>query len=152
MDRRHAHPGMKIRVPIPLEALDRFEPMPRRYEASSSESKFLLIDLSEQFVGAYDLGSLVFDAPVATGRRTHPTPSGEFRITAFHRFHRSSLYTVEGTSRPYPMYYGLRFLTTLAGVTYWIHGRTYSSSERCPHRAGDVSSFQVVRFTYAVNS
>jgi hypothetical protein len=134
MDRRHAYPGMRIRVPTSLADLDGFRPMPARYEAAANQAKFLLIDLSEQFVGAYEHGALVFSAPVATGRRSHPTPTGEFQITAFDRSHRSSLYTVEGTSRPYPMHYGLRFLTTLAGVTYWIHGRDmpgYPASHGC---------------------
>jgi hypothetical protein len=134
IDRRHAYPGMKIRVPASLDDLEGFTPMPRRYEAAASEAKFLLLDLSEQFVGAYEHGDLVFSAPVASGRRSNPTPTGEFQLTAFDRRHRSSLYTVEGTSRPYPMHYGLRFLTTRAGVTYWIHGRDmpgYPASHGC---------------------
>jgi len=134
MDRRHAIPGMRIRVPTSLGSLDGFAPMPERYEASANEAKFLLVDLSEQFMGAYEHGLLAFSAPVATGRRSHPTPTGEFQVTAFDRSHRSSLYTVEGTSRPYPMHYGLRFLTTASGVTYWIHGRDmpgYPASHGC---------------------
>ena len=134
MDRRHAYPGMRIRVPTPLIALEGFMPMPARYEAAASEAKFLLIDVSEQFAGAYEHGSLVFSAPVATGRRSNPTPTGEFLVTAFDRTHRSSLYKVEGTNRPYPMHYGLRFLTTRSGVTYWIHGRDmpgYPASHGC---------------------
>lgn len=134
MDRRHAYPGMRIRVPTDLATITSFTPMPSRYEAAAAEAKFILIDLSEQFVGAYEYGTLVFSAPVATGRRSHPTPTGEFRVTAFDRAHRSSLYKVEGTDRPYPMHFGLRFLTTRRGVTFWIHGRDmpgYPASHGC---------------------
>ena len=134
MDRRHARPGVNIRVPTALAALDGFTPLPTRYEAAAKEARFILIDLSEQFLGAYEYGSLAFSAPVATGRKSHPTPAGQFQVTAFDRSHRSSLYKVEGTNRPYPMHYGLRFLTTRAGVTYWMHGRDmpgYPASHGC---------------------
>lgn len=134
IDRRHAYPGMRIRVPTSLQAIEGFTPMPRRYDEAAAEAKFLLLDLSEQFIGAYEHGALVYSTPVATGRRSNPTPSGEFRLAAFDRRHRSSLYTVEGTNRPYPMHYGLRFLTTRSGVTYWIHGRDmpgYPASHGC---------------------
>jgi len=125
---------MRIRVPASLDAIAGFTPMPPRHEPAANDPKFLLLDVSEQFIGAYEHGSLVFSLPVATGRRSNPTPTGEFQITAFDRRHRSSLYKVEGTSRPYPMHYGLRFLTTRTGVTYWIHGRDmpgYPASHGC---------------------
>lgn len=134
IDRRHAHPGMRIRVPASLHVIEGFTPMPHRYDEAAAEARFLLLDISEQFIGAYEHGTLVYSAPVATGRRSNPTPTGEFRLTAFDRWHRSSLYTVEGTKRPYPMHYGLRFLTTRSGVNYWIHGRDmpgYPASHGC---------------------
>jgi len=134
IDRRHAYPGMKIRVPASLASIEGFTPMPGHYAAAANDAKLLLLDVSEQFIGAYEHGNLVFSAPVATGRHSNPTPTGEFQVTAFDRRHRSSLYNVEGTSRPYPMHYGLRFLTTRSGVTYWIHGRDmpgYPASHGC---------------------
>lgn len=123
IDRRHVTPGTRIRSPLSTESVRDFSPMPARYEGAETEDKLVLIDLTEQFAGAYERGTLVFSVPVASGRPTHPTPAGEYRITAFHRDHESSLYPVEGTKRPYPMHYGLRFLTTPAGVSYWVHGR-----------------------------
>ena len=123
IDRRHAKPGVRLRVPDSLGAIFCFTPMPARLAADSAEAKFLLVDLSEQFVGAYEHGRLVFSAPVASGGRSTPTPTGEFRITRAHRDHRSSLYRIAGTQRPYPMDWGLRFHVGPDGISYWIHGR-----------------------------
>lgn len=123
IDRRHAKPGVRLRVPDSLGAISCFTPMPARLAADSAQAKSLLVDLSEQFVGAYEHGRLVFSAPVASGGRSTPTPTGEFRITRAHRDHRSSLYRIAGTQRPYPMDWGLRFHVGPDGVSYWIHGR-----------------------------
>jgi hypothetical protein len=92
------------------------------------------VNLSEQFLGAYEYGHLVFSAPIATGEKGHETPNGEFRITAFNSKHKSSMYFIEKTEIPYPMNYGLRFYTTKKGVSYWIHGRDlpgYPASHGC---------------------
>lgn len=134
IDRRHAYPGVFIKVPKRLEEIEDFTPMPEYYEPAESEAKFILIDLSEQFLGAYEYGKLVFSAPVATGEKGNETPSGEFRITAFNSRHKSSLYFIEKTNIPYPMHYGLRFHISKGGVAYWIHGRDipgYPASHGC---------------------
>lgn len=134
MDRRHVHPGIGIRVPKNLEQISCFTPMPARFEAGVADAKLVLVDLSEQFLGAYERGRLVFSAPIASGRKSNPTPSGAFEVTATHQDHRSSLYCIEGTSRPYPMHFGLLFHTTPSGVAYWIHGRDlpgYPASHGC---------------------
>lgn len=55
-------------------------------------------------------------------------------MTAAHRRHRSSLYTIEGTDTPYPMNYAIKFYTNTRGVTYWIHRRDlpgYPASHGC---------------------
>src|SRR4030042_1896478 len=99
-------------VPKRLDDIKDFTPMPRYYQPSESEPKFIVVNLSEQFLGAYEYGHLVFSAPIATGEKGHETPNGEFRITAFNSKHKSSLYFIEKTEIPYPMNYGLRFYTT----------------------------------------
>ena len=134
IDRRHAYPGVSIKVPKHLEEIENFTPMPEYYQPAESEAKFILIDLSEQFLGAYEYGRLVFSVPVATGEKGNETPSGEFRITAFNSRHKSSLYFIEETNIPYPMHYGLRFHISRGGVAYWIHGRDipgYPASHGC---------------------
>ena len=65
----------------------------------------------------------MLSVPVAIGEDGHETPTGDFRITAAHRRHQSSLYKIENTEIPYPMNYALRFHVSRAGVSYWFHGR-----------------------------
>jgi len=93
------------------------------YPPAEGEEKFIIIDLNEQFLGAYEYGRLVFSTPIASGERGNETPTGEFYITGYHRNHSSSLYFIEDRNIPYPMDYALRFHTDKKGVTYWIHGR-----------------------------
>lgn len=123
VDRRHVAPGTSIKVPKELESVRDFTPMPRQYLPAAEEARFLLIDLEEQFLGAYERGVLQFSMPVTAGLVSYPTPIGDFRITAAHRVHPSSLYSIEGTDTPYPMTYALRFHVDRDGVGFWIHGR-----------------------------
>jgi hypothetical protein len=123
IDRRHAHSGVSIKVPIRIEDLASFKSLPLFYQAAEQDEKFILIDLTEQFLGAYEFGALRFASPIASGNGLNETPTGEFRLTAAHRQHQSSLYTIEGMDRPYPMNYALRFHVNREGVSYWIHGR-----------------------------
>lgn len=123
IDQRHARPGASIKVPKRLDAVIHFTPMPTEYFPAEGEAKFILIDLSEQFLGGYEYGALRFSLPVVTGEAEHPTPVGDFVITAAHRHHASCLYSVEGTETPYPMNFALRFYINKDGVSYWIHGR-----------------------------
>ncbi len=134
IDRRHAYWGVPLKVPKRLDAIEGFTPMPPEYPPAAEEEKFILVDLSEQFLGAYEYGRLVFSAPVATGEKGHKTPTGEFRITTVHRNHRSSEYYIENTDVLYPMDYGLMFHVDRNGASYWIHGRDlpgYPASHGC---------------------
>lgn len=134
VDRRHVYPGIYIKVPKRLEDIKNFTPMPQYYQPAESEAKFILVNLSEQFLGAYEYGRLVFSTPIATGEKGNETPNGEFRITAFDSQHKSSLYFVEKTNKPYPMHYGLRFHISKKGIAFWIHGRDlpgYPGSHGC---------------------
>ncbi|MBI4745613.1 MAG: L,D-transpeptidase family protein [Deltaproteobacteria bacterium] len=123
IDRRHAYPGADLKVPLRLEDITDFTPMTKEYPPAEKDEKFILVDLSEQFLGAYEYGRLVFSFPVATGEDGHETPTGKFRITAISRNHRSSKYFIENTTIPYPMTFGLRFFVSRGEVSYWFHGR-----------------------------
>lgn len=134
IDRRHIYPGVSIKVPKRIEDIKDFSPLPEYYEPAKDEAKFILIDLSEQFLGAYEYGKLIFSTPAATGERGNETPAGDFRITAYNSRHKSSLYFIENTNIPYPMHYGLRFHISKGGIAYWIHGRDlpgYPASHGC---------------------
>ncbi len=123
IDRRHAQPGREIKVPTRLDDVAGFTPLPHWYPIGAQEEKLILVDLTEQFLGAYERGRLRWSFPIASGEPENDTPAGEFRITAAHRAHRSCLYTIEKTDVPYPMHYALRFHVNKEGVGYWIHGR-----------------------------
>lgn len=134
IDRRHIHAGVAVKVPKRIEDLEAFVPLPRSYSPAEQDERFILIDLSEQFLGAYEYGALRFAAPIVSGNGHNETPVGEFRLTAAHPGHHSCLYAIEGTDRPYPMNYALRFHINREGVSYWIHGRDlpgYPASHGC---------------------
>lgn len=137
MDRRHFLGGVSIKVPIPLEAVKNFTPLPETYPAAAGEEKFILVDQSEMFLGAYEHGKLAFSFPAAVGIAGHRVPDGEFRIDAADRNHVSNLYTIEEIGRRYPMHYALRFYVNKHGagwVSYFMHGRDvpgYPASHGC---------------------
>lgn len=134
IDRRHARPRLSIKVPRQIEDLAQFTPLPLFYPPGELNEKFILIDLTEQFLGAYEFGALRFATPIASGNGPNETPTGAFRLTAAHLQHQSGLYTIEGTDRPYPMNYALRFHVNREGLSYWIHGRDmpgYPASHGC---------------------
>jgi hypothetical protein len=134
IDRRHVYPGIYLKVPKRLDDIKDFTPMPRSYQQVEAEPKFILVNLSEQFLGAYEYGRLIFSAPIATGESGNRTPNGEYRITAFHSQHKSTLYFIEKTKIQYPMHYGLRFYINKKGISFWIHGRDlpgYPASHGC---------------------
>ena len=123
IDRRHLIAGVSIKVPRDLDDIEEYSPLPDTYPKAAQEEKFILVDLFEQFLGAYEHGELVFSFPIASGNRVHRTPTGDFRINGFSRRHQSSLYKIEKTTTPYPMHYALRFFTNDKGVDFWLHGR-----------------------------
>jgi hypothetical protein len=137
LDRRHFIGGRSIKVPENLEDLKDFSPLPENYPDAEEEEKFILIDQTEMYLGAYEHGKLVFSYPVAVGIEKHRVPNGEFKIDAADRKHQSNLYTVEEIGRPYPMHYGLRFYVDKSIETtpsYFIHGRDvpgYPASHGC---------------------
>jgi hypothetical protein len=78
IDRRHAHSGVSIKVPKRLEDLAQFTPLPLVYPPGELDEKFILIDLSEQFLGAYEFGALRFATPIASGNGLNETPSPHY--------------------------------------------------------------------------
>jgi len=123
MDRMHAYPGVTIKVPNRIEEIKNYTPMPDQYFPAISHRRYILVNLTEQWLGAYEFGNLKFSMPAATGVANHPTPTGTFRISAYDRNHSSSLYKTAKGDIQYPMDYALRFHIDDQNVAFWIHAR-----------------------------
>jgi len=123
VDRRHVYPGMTIKVPVDLAACRTYSPLPAEYPPAERYEKYILIDLTEQWIGAYEYGELQFSAPAATGAAGHETPVGIYQIDARDLTHSSSLYKTEDQSDQYPMDNAMRFHVGADNVSYWIHAR-----------------------------
>ena len=123
IDRRHVYPGMTIKVPVDLAACRSYTPLPEEYEPARHYGKFILIDLTEQWIGAYEDGELVFSMPAATGAAGHDTPVGLYQIDARDKNHSSSLYKTEDQTDQYPMDNAMRFHVGEDNVSDWIHAR-----------------------------
>lgn len=123
IDRRHVYPGMTIKVPDDIPAIRNYTPMPAVYPPAAHHEKYILVDITEQWLGAYQYGKLVFSAPAATGKAGKETPTGMFRIDARDRAHTSSLYKTQNEEEQYPMDNAVRFDIGPDNVSYWIHAR-----------------------------
>ncbi len=123
IDRRHVYPGVTIKVPDNIEDIRTYTPLPRHYAPAARHEKFILVDITEQWLGAYQYGKLVFSAPAATGKATTETPAGMFQIDARDLNHTSSLYKTANDEEQYPMDNALRFFIGPDNVSYWLHAR-----------------------------
>ena len=123
IDRRHVYPGMTIKAPDNIADIRGYTPLPHSYEPARRHDKYILVDLTEQWLGAYEHGKLVFSVPAATGRPEAPTPAGTFRISARDQNHTSSLYKTQNDEEQYPMDNAMRFYIDEKSVGYWIHAR-----------------------------
>jgi hypothetical protein len=123
VDRRHVYPGMTIKVPDNMEDIRTYTPLPQFYQPAARHEKYILVDVTEQWLGAYEHGKLIFSIPAATGKETTETPVGMFRISARDRNHTSSLYKTAGDKEQYPMDNALRFHIGTDNVAYWLHAR-----------------------------
>lgn len=123
IDRRHVYPGMTIKSPLNIADLKNYTPMPREYEPAKRYHRYILVNMEEQWLGAYEYGKLQFSFPAATGKNGFETPTGIFRVDARHKNHTSSLYKTEDESEQYPMDYAIRFHIGQDNVAYWIHAR-----------------------------
>ena len=68
VDRRHVYPGMTIKVPDRMADARSYCPLPAVYEPARQHTKYILVDITEQWLGAYERGRLAFSAPAATGK------------------------------------------------------------------------------------
>ncbi|OGT99145.1 MAG: hypothetical protein A2X80_05060 [Geobacteraceae bacterium GWB2_52_12] len=123
VDRRHAYPGMTIKVPDNMEDIRNYTPMPQFYQPAARHEKYILVDVTEQWLGAYEHGKLVFSSPAATGKATTETPVGMFHISTRDRNHTSSLYKTANDEEQYPMDNALRFHIGTDNISYWLHAR-----------------------------
>jgi hypothetical protein len=123
IDRRHLYPGMTIKVPVRMDDIRDYTALPRFYEPAKRHEKYILVSITEQWIGAYAYGKLVFSMPAATGKKGTETPTGVFRIDARHKNHTSSLYQTDDKSAQYPMDNAMRFYIGPDNVSYWIHAR-----------------------------
>jgi hypothetical protein len=123
IDRRHVYPGMTIKAPENIEAIKNYNPLPLHYEPAEKYPKYILIDVKEQWLAAYEYGALKFSMPAATGIEGHLAPTGIFKIDARHKNHTSSLYKTQKGDTQYPMDYAVRFYVDPENVAYWIHAR-----------------------------
>jgi hypothetical protein len=106
-----------------MEDIRNYSPLPQFYEPARRHEKFILVSMTEQWLGAYEYGRLKFSMPAATGRPGFETPVGIFRITARDKNHTSSLYKTDNDEEQYPMDNAMRFHISEDGVAYWIHAR-----------------------------
>ena len=123
IDRRHVYPGMTLKVPDNINDIRDYLPLPKTYEPARGHEKYVLLNISEQWIGAYENGRLAFSMPAATGIEGHLTPTGLFKAEAHHRKHASSLYKTVSGDAQYPMDYAIRFHIGEDQVSYWIHAR-----------------------------
>jgi hypothetical protein len=123
IDRRHVYPGMTIKTPENIADIRNYCPLPLRYEPAAQHFKYVLVDIREQWLGAYEYGELKFSTPAATGIDGHLTPLGIFKVDARHQKHSSSLYRTRKGDAQYPMDYAIRFHMDKEQVSYWIHAR-----------------------------
>jgi hypothetical protein len=123
IDRRHAYPGMTIKVPLNILDIVDYSPLSEFYEKAKPYRKYILVNVTEQWIGAYEYGKLKFSMPAATGKPKYETPTGMFRVDARDRRHVSSLYDTDDGKAKYPMDYAIRFYVGPDDIAYWIHAR-----------------------------
>ena len=123
IDRRHVYPGMTIKVPDDIPGIRSYTPLPKIYKPAARHDKYVLVDIEEQWLGAYEYGKLVFSTPAATGKAGTETPNGLFRVSARDRSHTSSLYKTHDETAQYPMDNAVRFHIGADNISYWIHAR-----------------------------
>jgi lipoprotein-anchoring transpeptidase ErfK/SrfK len=68
-------------TPAPRQApANSTPPAPRSQEQAATSEKYIVVNLTQQWLYAFENGKQVFDAPVATGRDGMNTPTGTFSV------------------------------------------------------------------------
>jgi hypothetical protein len=99
-----------------------YSPMPRSVDGLSSQPKALVVDLSAQVFGAYELGNLVRWGPISSGDRNHRTPPGLYYLNWHSRIRISS----ENDSWVMPWYFNFSSKLGLGLHQYTLPGRPAS--------------------------
>lgn len=129
-------PAEQVLTPKGPEATPTTAPAPRA--AAGTAGKLIDVDLSKQWLYAYDNGELVYTAPVATGKDGFNTPTGTYDVYA-----KTPLRTMRGSLNgetwtvpnvPNVMYFN--GMVALHG-TYW-HNK-FGSGERLSHGCVNLS-------------
>lgn len=146
IDPKYLRPGMKIKIPNNIDLLDMYSPLPV-YVVELKDAKVILLNLAEQWGGAYENGVLQFSFPISSadydcvddyGRKEYcETPEGDFKVLGFDRDHYSSLYhdpiTGENIPMPYAILFHIKHYKNFS-VSYWLHGGKlpgYPASHGC---------------------
>lgn len=136
MDPERFRAGLIVKIPLDLEAAESYSPLPQSYKKAFPYKKYVVVDIGEQFLGAYENGKLAMSMPVSSAdpecldekKRKEGcwTPVGEFEVLAFERDHVSNIYTdaVTGNNArmPYAVLFFLRKTERGGSMGYWIHG------------------------------
>ena len=99
-----------------------YSPMPQTVPRLSSQPKAVVVDLSAQVFGAYELGNLVRWGPVSSGDSRHKTPSGLYHLNWKARIRISS----ENDSWVMPWYFNLSSKRGFGFHQYTLPGRPAS--------------------------
>jgi len=81
-------PGKVLKIPYDFIWAQNWSPLPEALDQYQEIEKIIFIDLSEQWLGAYESGQLIFSGPICSGirgqdkkgRSKYPTPIGNFKI------------------------------------------------------------------------
>ena len=111
-----------------MDDLRNYSPLPLQYEPAAKYSKYVLVDVREQWLGAYEYGTLKFSTPAATGM-TSPDTAGIFKVDARRKAF-VLLYKTQKGDAQYPMDYAVRFHIDQDHVST-IHARTCPADQ--PH-------------------
>ncbi|MDO8443130.1 MAG: L,D-transpeptidase [bacterium] len=123
IDRVHIYKGYKVKIPLNSENFH-YNPLPMALKKYRLVPKVIVVDLSKQFLGAYQYGRLKFSFPISSGKEGFATPTGLFYIYNFEKNKRSSRYFINNSTRPYPMDWALQLSRSEKKDTnFFIHGR-----------------------------
>jgi lipoprotein-anchoring transpeptidase ErfK/SrfK len=112
--------------------------------APTDQAKWIEVDLSEQYLWAWEHDQVVFGTSVSTGTAAHPTPTGRFQIYVKLRYDDMTGGTA-GTNDyyylpdvPYVMYF---YEAYAIHGTYWHHNFGQVMSHGCVNLPTDAAGW-----------